>query len=248
MEKLRPKAVIFDLGSTLIEYEAIPWDELSRICVEAGHKALSAKGLGLPELEEFNRIFDELKQTYREKAAQDLIEWNVPQLIEQLLAKCELQQTDGLVEKFFDAYYGPVARNLYAFEDTLPTLEALRPRFDVIGLISNTIFPESAHLKEMDRFGIREFFDFTVFSSTFGIRKPHPDIFYQAANLSGYAPSECVYIGDRYVEDVLGPRGVGMEAILKVKPSRVYPDEMPEATRRIDQLAELPQHIDFSLD
>jgi hypothetical protein len=32
MEKLQPRAVIFDLGSTLIEYEVIPWSEMNLYC------------------------------------------------------------------------------------------------------------------------------------------------------------------------------------------------------------------------
>ena len=33
MDKLKVKAVIFDLGSTLIEYEKVPWMELSVECI-----------------------------------------------------------------------------------------------------------------------------------------------------------------------------------------------------------------------
>ena len=248
MEKLRPKAVIFDLGSTLIEYEALPWDELSRICVAAGHKMLVKKGFTVPGVEEFNEAFDRIKLTYREKANRDLIEWTVPELVAQLFEEVTLDASDGLVDKFFEAYYAPVAEKLYAFDDTVATLEAIRERFDIVGLISNTIFPESTHLHELDRFEIADFFDFTIFSSTLGVRKPHPDIFHKATNLAGYAPSECVYVGDRYLEDVVGPTKVGMPAILKVKADREYPEDMPEATRRIDTLSELREHIQFSVD
>jgi len=36
MIRIEPKAVIFDLGSTLIEYEGIPWPNLGRECDSAG--------------------------------------------------------------------------------------------------------------------------------------------------------------------------------------------------------------------
>lgn len=86
--------------------------------------------------------------------------------------------------------------------------------------------------------------DFTVFSSTLGVRKPHSDIFYKAVNLAGQAPSDCLYVGDRYMEDVEGPKELGMSAVLKVKPGREYPDEMPLADRRIDNLSELFDHVE----
>ena len=86
---------------------------------------------------------------------------------------------------------------------------------------------------------------FKIFSSDFRLRKPHPDIFIQAANLAGHAPEDCVYIGDRYMEDVQGPKGIGMPAILKIKEGRVYPDEMPEADRRIETLSDLLEHFEI---
>ena len=63
--------------------------------------------------------------------------------------------------------------------------------------------------------------------------------------LAGFAPSECLYVGDRYLEDIQGPESVGMSAILKIKPGREYPAEMPETVRRIDTLSELFDHIEI---
>ncbi|MBI4720598.1 MAG: HAD-IA family hydrolase [Chitinivibrionia bacterium] len=84
-----------------------------------------------------------------------------------------------------------------------------------------------------------------MFSSSFGLRKPHPDIFYEASNLAGWAPSECVYIGDRYVEDVTGPTSIGMPAILKLHPERAYPPDLSYNVRRVRTLPELEQHFDL---
>jgi putative hydrolase of the HAD superfamily len=114
-----------------------------------------------------------------------------------------------------------------------------------MGLVSNTIFPERAHQQELDRFGLKPYLKFAVFSSTFGLRKPHQDIFYQACNMAGFAPSECLYVGDRYLEDIVGPTEIGMTAILKIKPGREYPTDMPESMRTIDNLGELADHLEL---
>jgi FMN phosphatase YigB (HAD superfamily) len=50
-------------------------------------------------------------------------------------------------------------------------------------------------------------------------------------------------VGDRYVEDIVGPKSTGMEAILKVKTGREYPESMPELDRRINAMAELVAHL-----
>ena len=245
MERLKPKAVIFDLGSTLIEYEAVSWDELSKLCALAAREWLLKQGHRLPDEGEFHERFEAAKKPLREKAWESWVEWTVPQATEALFGELEIELTDGVVDRFFDAFYKPVDKLLYIYDDTLEVLQRLRNAYPTIGLISNTVFPESVHNKELTRFGIEPFLDFRIFSSTFGLRKPHPDIFTAAANRAGYAPEECVYIGDRYLEDIEGPSNVGMPAILRVKADREYPEEMPLATRRITTLSELDDHLAF---
>jgi FMN phosphatase YigB (HAD superfamily) len=244
MKKLKPRALIFDLGSTLIEYESIPWDELSLVCLESGRQFLISKGYDLPSRDAVEQTYESIRATYRREAAETLIEWDVPTVVSRMFDALNIAYDDALVDAFFDAYYEPVDRELFIYGDTLETLALLKPAYPVMGLISNTVFPERAHMRELDRFGIAPYLRFALFSSTFGLRKPHGDIFYQACNLAGYAPSECLYVGDRYVEDVVGPTGIGMHSILKIKAGRDYPEDMPDKLRRIDNLIELLDHLE----
>jgi HAD superfamily hydrolase (TIGR01549 family) len=205
---------------------------------------LIKRGHVLPGEREFHGLFEEAKADYRRLANETLKEWDVVEAIGVLLERIELNGTNGFREEVFDAYYQPVDRLLYVYPDTVATLTHLQSRGHVIGLISNTVFPERAHHGELRRFGIEPFLKFGIFSSTFGVRKPHPDIFRHACDLAGYAPEHCLYVGDRYVEDVVGPTGIGMSAILKLKAGREYPSEMPLATRRIATLSELADHLE----
>ncbi len=245
MEKLSPQAVIFDLGSTLIEYETMSWSELSALCAASARKFLIKEGFNVPGEDEFNQAFESVKDSYRRVAFQKWVEWTIPQAAGKLFNEISINYNMSQIDRFFDAYYEPVDKRLYIYDDTIATLVKVRERFSVVGLISNTIFPERVHRGELQRFGIEPFLDFAIFSSTFKLRKPHPDIFHKAANLAGYAPGECVYIGDRYIEDVCGPQGAGMSAILKVHDSREYPPDMPSDTRRICTLSDLGDHLDF---
>jgi len=244
MKKHKPRALIFDLGSTLIEYESIPWDELSNECLDAARRFLLNRGYDLPSREIFESTFNDIREAYRRQATESLIEWDVPMVASRMFDALNIAYDDALIDAFFDAYYEPVERELFVFDDVLETLTALRTAYPVMGLISNTVFPERAHLKELKRFGLEPFLGFAVFSSTFGLRKPHPDIFYHACNLAGFAPSECLFVGDRYVEDVVGPTEIGMHAVLKVKPGREYPADMPDSLHRIDNLAELLDYLE----
>lgn len=242
-EKLTPKAIIFDLGSTLIEYEKVPWAEMSVHSMKEVARFLRKKKIELLDDEEFVALFESVKADYRKLAADEFIEWTVPQAAEKLLKKLSVEADEKLVDGMFEAYYKPVEKNLSVYDDTAQTLELIKNKSLTIGLVSNTIFPESAHLKELKRFKLDKYFDFTLFSSTFGLRKPHSDIFYKAANLAGYAPSECVYVGDRYLEDITGPESVSMPAILKKLDKREYPSDMPDTLRSISCLSELVEHI-----
>ncbi len=40
MDRLTPKAVIFDFGSTLVEYPSTTWEEVNAECVEAARQWL----------------------------------------------------------------------------------------------------------------------------------------------------------------------------------------------------------------
>ncbi|UCG60303.1 MAG: HAD-IA family hydrolase [Candidatus Zixiibacteriota bacterium] len=245
MEKLKPRAVIFDLGSTLIEYESIPCSELSVIASRSVWSFLTDKGFKVPPEEEFIDTFEYIKNEFRKPARENLTEWSIPQAAERLLAEFGIESQDGLVKKLFQAYYRPVAEQIYAYDDTAETLERVKRRGMVVGLISNTIFPEQTHRDELKKFKLHKFFDFAIFSSTFGVRKPHPDIFCAAANMAGSAPAECVYVGDRYVEDYRGPTEVGMPAVLKIVRYREYPQDLLGEIPTINSLSELTNYIDI---
>ncbi|MFH1688560.1 MAG: HAD family hydrolase [bacterium] len=243
MDKLTPRAVLFDLGGTLIEYPSTMWDEISEQSIANAREYVLAQGFDLPDEPTFITLYREVRDGYRKTAAETLIEWSVDQLARRMLERSGLEPSPELVDGFFDAFYERVEPHIFVFEDTREVLGRLRQRYETIGLISNTIFPERVHRSELTKFRLADFFDFTVFSSTFGLRKPHADIFCHAANLAGCAPAECIYIGDRYIEDIEGPARVGMPAILRWHEGRDYPDDMPAARRQIKSLSGLAEHL-----
>ncbi len=245
MEKLKPKAVIFDLGSTLIDYLTNDWFEVSREATQKAHQQIQNSGHSLPDFEEFWIQLEEVKQFYRDRAARTFQEWTVVEAAEDLFKRLKLDNNGRLAGQFFESYYSAMSAKLYIYDDTIETLSWLKERVEKIGLISNTIFPEEKHVEELSRFKITRFLDYKIFRSTFGLRKPHPDSFSKAVELSGFEPNECVYIGDRYVEDITGPAKIGMPAILKKIKGREYPEEMPESTRQISSLMELKNHLDI---
>jgi putative hydrolase of the HAD superfamily len=245
VQKLYPKAVIFDLGSTLIDFPVNNWEEVSRECSLVGHRLLCEKGIDLPSSDEFLTEFEKVRAVLRENAVATHQEWNMVQAAEILFGKLDIIPAHLHAETFFDAFYKTLESHLYLYDDTIEILTRIKSRFKKVGLISNTIFPEKAHHRELTRFGLTDFFEFKIFSSTFGIRKPHPDIFIEAARLAAENPGDCLYIGDRYLEDIQGPQSAGMSAILKILTDRQYPSDIPDNLRTITCLGELADHLDI---
>ncbi len=245
MNKLNPQAVIFDLGSTLVDFPVNNWEDVSRQCSLKGRQLMIDSGIAIPDEQEFLNGFEKVRAVFREKASITFQEWTVVEAAEDLFRKFGISSENGLPDKFFDAFYAELEKHLYLYDDTIDVLTRIRNRFDKVGLISNTIFPERVHHHEFRRFGLKRFFDFTIFSSTFGLRKPHRAIFNEASRLAGHIPSDCVYIGDRYLEDVQGSSDAGMHSILKVISDRDYPADMPDSIRKISSLSDLSAHLDI---
>ncbi|MCL6509873.1 MAG: HAD family hydrolase [Anaerolineae bacterium] len=105
------------------------------------------------------------------------------------------------------------------FADTRPVLQTLHASDYTLGLVSNREEPLEPFT---ERYGIAEFFSFTLSAGQAGCYKPDPRIFYQALELAGgVAPAEAVYIGDNFFADVIGALNIGMDAIL-IDPRNVF--------------------------
>ncbi len=241
--KFDVKGVIFDLGSTLIEYETIPWDHLHLLSLQEGYNFLQEKRYPIPSREQFERKFEEVRDRYRARARESLKEWVITDAISDLLHAVGLDGGPQLARDFFSVYYRLQSDGLVMFDDVLATLQSLRDRRFRIGMVSNTIYPAEYHLRELKRFDILKYFDFTIFSSEFGYRKPHPSIYEKAVALSGYPASELLFIGDRYLEDVEGPAAAGLHSILRFCEGREYPQPLPDKIVVINSLSELLSHL-----
>ena len=62
--------------------------------------------------------------------------------------------------------------------------------------------------------GLLQYFDHFVFSDEIGNSKPQPIVFESAITNFGVKPNELIHIGDREHNDILGPKNVGMRALL----------------------------------
>ena len=104
-----------------------------------------------------------------------------------------------------------VPKQFTPFEDTLPTLEALRSRGYRLGIITNFRADLGPLVRQA---GLEHCLEFCVNSTMVGSEKPHPPIFEEALRRAAVAPVEVLHIGDQVRSDVAGARSMGMSAAL----------------------------------
>jgi HAD superfamily hydrolase (TIGR01662 family) len=93
-------------------------------------------------------------------------------------------------------------------EDVKETVIELNQRGYLLGIIANTI-TETEIPDYLETDGLTGYFKTVVLSSKVGIRKPNPEIYWEAARRIGVEPAKCVYVGDNPVRDVEGTRAAG---------------------------------------
>jgi FMN phosphatase YigB (HAD superfamily) len=89
-------------------------------------------------------------------------------------------------------------------------LEALKVRYP-LGLLSNFDSAETG-LRILATHGLRPHFSPIHISEAIGYRKPRREAFLRTAEAMGVAPQDVLFIGDTFALDVVGAKGVGMDA------------------------------------
>lgn len=234
------RGIIFDLGSTLLEFESRPWDEITYEGQKRAYDQLVSDDHHLPDFETFNARLEEIKAEYRARAVETLQEWCSVDAFEKVLAEYGLSDAKEQGSRSIDIFYELVREGFVLCEGAREVLAKVKERGYKTGLMSNTIFPGTAHEIDLDNFGLSPYLDFRIYSSEFGYRKPHPEIYREGLRRIGLPAEETLFVGDRYFEDIEGPQNMGMSAILKYREGREYPDPMPEGFPVIHSLTELP--------
>lgn len=165
--------------------------------------------------DEFFELLEDRYKVLRKRAKEQLIEaseremwtkWMLPDFPEEKIAPL----SSKLTRLWRDCDGHRVAR-----PDVRSTVIELHKRGYVLGIIANTV-TETEIPDWIVEDGLTGFFKDVVLSSKVGLRKPGPEIYWEAARRIGSQPEHCVYVGDNPFRDVEGARkaGFGMVIIL----------------------------------
>jgi FMN phosphatase YigB (HAD superfamily) len=202
--------VLFDLGNTLVRY--FTKTEFPTVL----HEAISSVA---DQLRNEGRLQVDPKALWPRVAAEDheATDDRVRPLEGRLARIFGLdpgEERDGMAA-LCQAFLQPFFARARRYEDTLPTLEALRHQGYRTALVSNLPWgsPSAPWHREVARLGLSPWLDTAVFCSDVGWRKPARQVFEFTLARLGTAPGDCLFVGDNPRWDVAGPRAVGIEAV-----------------------------------
>jgi putative hydrolase of the HAD superfamily len=211
------KTIFFDMGGTIDTFRYTREYRVKNVPIL--RECLNRSGITLSATDE--QLTDMIAQ-----GAAGYLKWNMVTNIE--LKPAEIWSRYYLKEAGISVdALEPIAEELAFLYETRLYIRQMRPEMpDVlaaikemglkIGCISNTQgLKQVPH--NLQEYGIFDYFDPIVLSSSYGRRKPDPAIFYYAARLAGVPTSACIYIGDKINRDVLGAKRAGFRAAIQIK-------------------------------
>ena len=222
------RAVIFDWGGTLTPWHSVDHEELwLAVCArhypaaEAAAAATAARGA--------ERELWRLAESAQQSSTLDAV-----------FARAGVAASTSFLASYYEAW----DPHTFTDPDAQPLLRELRRRGIKIGVLSNTMWPRSAHEQVFSRDGVLGLIDGAVYSSEIPWTKPHPEAFRAAMAAVGVSdPASCVFVGDRPYDDIYGAKRIGMRGVL-IPHSEVpsHDDVVPDAV--ISRLTELPGYLD----
>ena len=240
----RPRAVVFDLGSTLIDWN--DWDARTPERWAKTHSYLLTALMHhrWPPRERFVEAMLAAEAAHWRRVEAEY--WSGPPsgVVAEGLRALGQHAHEAEILAVLDGYARAVDGEAFVFPDTVATLTWLRERGCRIGLLSNTWWAAEWHNADLAAHGLSGFIDELVYTSDLPHSKPHPYVFEHIARLLGCPPEVCVMVGDRPIDDIGGALRAGMRAVWKTNGApRPKPDDI-EPTATIRDLAELPALIE----
>jgi putative hydrolase of the HAD superfamily len=222
------RAVIFDWGGTLTPWHTIDYDMLWQTVCSAHFPGRRAEQIATAICAAERELW---QATGCSQASATLA---------QVLERAGVDPTDAFLAGYFEAWDPHTLTD----PEAPALLRDLRRRGVKVGVLSNTMWPRSAHERVFGRDGVLDLIDAAVYSSEIPWAKPHPEAFRAAMAAVGVDdPAACVFVGDRPYDDIHGAKSAGMRAVL-IPHSDVPPFEAAVPDAIITRLSELTDHLD----
>ena len=195
------KAVLFDLGGTLIKTVDVP--EIFKRILEVYGVNVSVDNIAKAH-EENVKKFDVEEMI---KLRQDFwVKWNL-----RILERIGIQRNEASLARKIDRLWWDYAE-LEIYSDSLETLTQLKHREIKIGIVTNGL--ENDYKQILRKLNWTDYFDVVVGIDACKKAKPEREIFLFAINKLHVHPDETIFIGDSIKYDYEGAKKAGLKPLL----------------------------------
>jgi HAD superfamily hydrolase (TIGR01662 family) len=237
------KAVLFDLGETLLAFGKVRVTRLFRQGARLSYDYLRSQGQPVGNFEWYcwkNLIRLRIWHWLSHLVRRDL---DTLALLKQVGTRKGIKLEPQQWQHLAWLWYEPLSKTAKAEPNIAETLASLKKSGLKLGIVSNTFVNRYCLDKHLEQLGILDYFTVRVYSCEFGFRKPDPRIFKVAADRIGEAYENILFVGDQIRADVKAAARIGMKAVLKVNSAGARKN-IPKGTWKINRLAELPSLIE----
>ena len=237
------KAVLFDLGETLLDFGRVDTTRLFRQGARLSYDFLKSTGQPVGSFEYYcwrNLIALRIRRWISNITKND---FNSLVLLRGIGTKKGIRLDRQQWQHFAWLWYEPLSKVSRAEPKAKETLTRLSKMGLKLGIVSNTFVNAASLERHLEQVGILDFFTVRVYSYEFDFRKPDARIFRIAAERIGQMPGNVLFVGDRIKSDVKPALGSGMQAVLKAAYTNAG-KKTPKGARKINQLSELPALIE----
>ena len=200
------RAIVFDYGSTLIEFGHASIGVCDRALADA-----LAKMFQPPDFDKLHAHRNRNRLAPYTGDPPEYRENELPEITAELVRDLYgVDPTDKqlaeLLRVRFDVFVGVIEAPDYLHA----LLKKLRSRFR-LGLLSN--YPDGKAIREsLERLNLTRLLDAVVVSGEVGRVKPHEAPFLAVLDKLRVRPDEAIYVGDNWLGDIQGAKDVGMSA------------------------------------
>jgi len=236
------KAVLFDLGDTLVTFDGIRPREIFAAGARASYDYLRSLGQPVGGFKWYALRSLVSLRICRWLSALKRRDFDSLELLKKAGTKRGIKLADKQWEHLTWLWYEPLTKIGRTEPQVKETLAALKNSGLKLGIVSNTFVHRCALEKHLEQLGILDLFDVRLYSYQFPFRKPDIRIFKIAAERIGHAPQNILYVGDRIDKDINPAIRAGMIAVLKDAHTNSG-KKLPPAAKRISQISDLPPLI-----
>lgn len=237
------KAILFDLGETLITFGKVNTSELFRQSARLSYDFLKSRGQPIGNFKWYywrNYISLRIRRWISSITGRD---FDALALLKKVGEKKGINLGEQQWRHLAWLWYEPLSKVAKTESNIAETLTKLKEAGLKLGIVSNTFINSSSLEKHLQQLGILDFFTVKVYSYEFNFRKPNVKIFKIAAERIGEIMEDILFVGDHIDNDIRAAVKIGMIPVLKAAYTNTG-KKIPDGVWKIDRLAELPELVE----